>query len=45
MASEMLKAVLEAEKKCSQKEADARKQAELDKRESLKKCSKSVNWK
>ena len=31
MASEMLKAVLEAEKKCSQKEADARKEAELDK--------------
>ena len=42
MASELIKAVLEAEKECKQKEMNAREQAELKKQDTLLKAREIV---
>lgn len=42
MASEMLKAVLEAEEECSAREAEAKKQAEADKQKAKQQASELV---
>ena len=42
MASEMLKAVLEAEKECAAREAEAKKQAELDKQQAKQQAKDMV---
>ena len=42
MASEMLKAVLEVEQECSQKESAAKKQAEADKQDAKQKAADIV---
>lgn len=42
MASEMLKSVLEAERECAAREAEAKKQAELDKQEAKQKAKDMV---
>ena len=42
MASELIKAILETEKECREKEADAKAQAEIKKQEALKKAREIV---
>ena len=42
MASELIKAILETERECREKEADAKAQAEMKKQEALKKAREIV---